>query len=65
MTWEDQLKDSIVTAEQLSRAQGLPAAEAGRYEAIVRRFPMRITPYYFSLANPYDPDDPISRMCIP
>ena len=65
MTWEDQLKDSIVTAEQLSRAQGLPAAEAGRYEAIVQRFPMRITPYYFSLANPYDPDDPISRMCIP
>ena len=29
------------------------------------RFPMRITPYYLSLIDPNDPNDPIRRMCIP
>ena len=26
---------------------------------------MMITPYYLSLVDPKDPDDPIGRMCIP
>ena len=28
-------------------------------------FPMRITPYYLSLIDPNDPDDPIRKLCIP
>lgn len=65
MTWQDELNHSITTAEQLCRLLKLPAAEQERYEQIISRFPMMITPYYFSLIDPNDPNDPIARMCIP
>ena len=65
MAWQDELNHSITTAEQLCRLLKLPAAEQERYEQIISRFPMMITPYYFSLIDPNDPNDPIARMCIP
>ena len=32
---------------------------------IIERYPMMITPYYLSLVDKDDPDDPIARMCVP
>lgn len=34
-------------------------------QAILDQYPMSITPYYLSLIDWKDPDDPIRRMCIP
>ena len=65
MAWQDELKNSITTAEQLCDRLKLPASEQERFEQIVSQFPMMITPYYFSLIDPNDPEDPIARMCIP
>lgn len=65
MTWKQEYAASVRTAEQLCSALGLPEEERERLDRIIDRFPMRITPYYLSLIDPGDPEDPIARMCIP
>ena len=65
MTWQEEFKNSITTAAQLCERLHLPASEQARYERIISKYPMLITPYYFSLIDPADPQDPIARRCIP
>ena len=65
MNWKTQLSNSIHTAEQLCGALGLPDTEIPRYARVIERYPMMITPYYLSLIDPADPEDPIARMCVP
>lgn len=65
MAWQDELRSSITTAEELCDRLNLPASARGQYAQIISQFPMMITPYYFSLIDPNDPNDPIARMCIP
>lgn len=65
MSWQDELRNGIRTAEQLAPILGLSAEDTARYAEVIERFPMMITPYYLSLVDPKDPDDPIGRMCIP
>lgn len=55
----------ISTAEQLCKAMGYPQEDVERFNKITEHFPMLITPYYLSLIDKNDPDDPIARMCIP
>lgn len=65
MSWEQLITQSIQTAQQLCQALDLPASEVPKYERIIAQYPMRITPYYLSLIDKTDPNDPIARMCIP
>lgn len=65
MKWQEEIKNCITTADQLCDKLGLSDEERGKYEEIISRYPIMITPYYFSLINPGDPADPIARMCIP
>lgn len=65
MSWEQELSNSVHTAEQLCAAFALPETEIPRYKRIIQRYPMMITPYYLSLIDPRDPEDPIARMCVP
>ncbi len=65
MSCNKETDTGIYTAQQLCQALGLPLSEAAKYEKVIRRYPMRITPYYLSLVDPSDPEDPIARMCIP
>lgn len=65
MSWQDELKKGIRTAEQLAPVLGLTPEETARYAEVIERFPMMITPYYLSLVDTFDPNDPIARMCIP
>ena len=58
--WQWQVRNSL-EADDLSRL-GLISAAAAR---AARRFPARVTPYYFDLADPVDPNDPILRQCLP
>ena len=43
----------------------LPAEEAEQIERCLENFRMAITPYYFSLMDPNDPECPIRRQAIP
>lgn len=65
MPWREELKNCITTAEQLCERLGLTDAEREKYEQIISQYPMMITPYYFSLIDPNDPNDPIARMSMP
>ena len=65
MSWQEELRKGIRTAEELAPILGWsPEETAGRAE-VARRFPVMITPYYLSLVDPNDPKDPIARMCVP
>lgn len=65
MSWHDELEKGIRTADELARALGLTPEEEADCARVIERFPMMITPYYLSLIDRGDPDDPIRRMCVP
>ncbi len=65
MTWEQLLKESIRTADGLKEFLHLSKEETARMQDIAKRYPICINPYYLSLVDPADPDDPIRKMCIP
>jgi lysine 2,3-aminomutase len=58
--WEKSLEKSVTSPEQLS---GLFRVAAAPLAAVVRRYPMRITPYYLGLIS--GPGDAIWRQCVP
>jgi lysine 2,3-aminomutase len=63
--WHWQLRHRITTAEELARLIDLTEEER---EAIQRHrgpLPVAITPYYLSLVDPDDPDQPVRRTVIP
>ncbi len=65
MSWQSELRNGIRTVEQLAPILGLTPEEAARRREIIERYPMMIPPYYLSLVDPSDPEDPIGRMCLP
>jgi len=65
MTWETQLKESIRTIQEASSALGIEPSEKSRLKHVVERHPMRVPPYYLSLINPDDPNDPVRAMAVP
>lgn len=65
MTWETQLKESIRTIQEASSALGIAPGEKTRLKHVVERHPMCVPPYYLSLINPDDPNDPVRAMAVP
>ncbi|QWV91748.1 KamA family radical SAM protein [Geomonas oryzisoli] len=58
--WEHSLKRCITSPEELA---GLFHVQGQDLADVVRRYPMRITPYYLGLIR--EPGDPIWRQCVP
>ena len=58
--WQDLLGESITTADELCRRFGLPQEAVA---PVIRRYPMRINPYFLSLIH--QPGDPLWRQAIP
>ncbi|UFS70425.1 KamA family radical SAM protein [Geomonas sp. RF6] len=58
--WERQIAQSVTSPEELS---GLFRLDSGALDAVVARYPMRITPYYLRLVT--EAGDPIWRQCVP
>ena len=42
-----------------------PPGERERVRRAALAFPLAVTPYYLSLIDPADPDDPIRKMVVP
>jgi lysine 2,3-aminomutase len=59
------MENSICTIEQLKDFVDLSPKEEKKLKQITQRHPMRVTPYYMSLIDWDDPDDPIRKMAIP
>lgn len=59
------MENSICTVEQLKQFTDLSAKEEKELKQIVKKHPMRVTPYYMSLIDWTNPSDPIKKMAIP
>ena len=59
------MKNSICTIDQLKNYVDLSLKEEKKLKQITKRHPMRVTPYYMSLIDWKDPNDPIRKMAIP
>ena len=63
--WKWQLANRITTAEGLSKILDVSPAEIEEISSCLSHFRMAITPYYASLIDPSDPNDPIRMQCVP
>ncbi len=63
--WRWQYRQRLHTGEQLAALLKYPPALAKAYEGLIRTYPFCITPYYLSLIDGADENDPIARQCFP
>lgn len=64
--WQAQLRDSVRSADELSRALELTPEELeGARRAEREGLPVAITPYYLALCDRHDPSCPIRLQCVP
>lgn len=63
--WRWQVQNRIETLEDLKKYIHLTPAEEDGVKQTLKTLRMAITPYYLSLINPDDPNDPVRRQAIP
>jgi lysine 2,3-aminomutase len=63
--WKWQFRNRITRVEQLAKFIPLASEEQAQLKLVAMRYPLSVTPYYLSLINPDDPDDPIRKQAIP
>ncbi len=63
--WRWQVQNRIETLEDLKKYIHLTPAEEDGVKQTLKTLRMAITPYYLSLINPEDPNDPVRRQAIP
>ena len=63
--WQRLMALSCRDISELQRELNISTDELKKLEAVQDTFPLLANPYYLSLINPDDPDDPIRRMCLP
>ena len=60
-----ELEKSISDLEEIQKHVRLSPSEARKIDQVIKIHPMRISPYYLSLINWNDPEDPIRKMAVP
>jgi lysine 2,3-aminomutase len=63
--WRWQCANRITTADGIAKYLGMSDGERADVEKCLSSFRMAVTPYYASLMDPSDPNDPIRRICVP
>ncbi len=63
--WRWQLGHSVRTVEQLKKVYPLTEEEERQVRITTELFSMSITPYYLSLIDPDNPEDPVKKQAIP
>jgi len=63
--WHWQFKNRITTIKELKNYLPLSAEEEQDIRKCLEKLRMAITPYYLSLIDPNDPDDPVRKQAIP
>jgi lysine 2,3-aminomutase len=67
-TWKDwrwHFRNRITTVDELARFIPLSSEERAQLKLVTLKYPLSVTPYYLSLINLDDPDDPIRKQAIP
>ena len=63
--WHWQLKNRIETVEDLQKYVSLTDEEVEGVRSTLKMLRMAVTPYYISLINPNDPNDPVRKQAVP
>ena len=63
--WKWQIRSNIKTVEDLKKVIKISPGEESDIEKCLNKLRMAITPYYLSLIDLENPDDPIRKQCIP
>jgi len=63
--WKWQFRNRITNVEELSTVIPLSVAEKNQLKQVIATYPLSITPYYLSLINVYDPEDPVRKQAVP
>ena len=63
--WKWHFRNRITTVNTLSEYISLTSREKARLQLVTRKYPLSITPYYLSLIDPHDPNDPIRKQAVP
>ena len=63
--WRWQFKNRITKITQLEYFFGKPALQKENLTAMTSVYPLAITPYYLSLIQSDNPNDPIFSQCVP
>ncbi|MDE7072138.1 MAG: lysine 2,3-aminomutase [Bacteroidales bacterium] len=63
--WKWQVKNRIETIEDLKKYVKLTKDEEAGVKKTLKTLRMAITPYYLSLIDPKDPNDPVRKQAIP
>lgn len=63
--WHWQIKNRIETIDELKKYINLTEEEEKGARLCLKSLRMAITPYYLSLIDPKNPDDPIRREAVP
>ena len=63
--WRWQFRNRITSVEALARFVPLSPEEQVEMMLVSQRYPLAITPYYLSLINPDNPNDPVRKQAIP
>ncbi len=63
--WQWQYKNRIASLPQLAAVMNALPDDIRQRQPVVNAYPMSITPYYFSLMDGKNDQDPIRRQCVP
>ncbi len=63
--WKWQVKNRITTVEKLKKYIRLTEKQENDIRSVLGKFRMAITPYYLTLIDPEDPDDPVLLQSVP
>src|SRR5688572_7753210 len=63
--WKWQFRNRITSVDELQRLLPFPEEEWFIKREILRDFRMGVTPYYLSLIDPRDSNDPILKQVVP
>jgi len=65
MTEHEELEEIIDSVKLIANKLGLSPNETEKLKQVAKIHPMRVSPYYFSLIDWKDPNDPIRKMAVP
>jgi lysine 2,3-aminomutase len=63
--WKWQFRNRITSVDKLAGYIPLTPEQQTELRLVTLKYPLSVTPYYLSLIDPDDPDDPIRKQAIP
>ncbi len=65
LDWKWHFRNRITTVEELAKYLPISPNEQTQIKLVAAKYPLAITPYYLSLINPLDKNDPIRKQAVP